>query len=126
TSFLQPVATPPTDTTFTLNVVSNKGCGVSFDEVRLKVYKTVTIPNAFSPNGDGINDVWQISQLNFYPNARLLVFNRYGTQVYSSKGTYQPWKGTYNGTRLPSGTYYYTLDLGIRSLRYSGWVLLLQ
>jgi gliding motility-associated-like protein len=54
------------------------------DSVRIKVYKNVIVPNAFSPNGDGINDTWQIEALSAYPNAEVLVFNREGKIVFTS------------------------------------------
>jgi gliding motility-associated-like protein len=126
TSILQPFATPAANTTFTLHVVSNKGCGSSTDNVLVKVYKKITIPNAFSPNNDGINDRWQINQLNLYPEAYISVFNRYGQQVYSNKGLYTPWNGTYKGRILPAGTYYYVIDLRMRDLKYTGWVFIVQ
>ncbi|MBX2910233.1 MAG: tandem-95 repeat protein [Chitinophagales bacterium] len=69
-------------------------------------------PNAFSPNGDGVNDVFDINCNPQYPQARLRVFNRWGNEVWYSIGTYQnDWKGTNMESKdLPDGTYYYVYE----------------
>ena len=123
---LKPTATLSEDGRYTLTVISNRGCGTSSDDVFIKVYKNVIIPNAFSPNGDGINDLWQIRGLSSYPDAVLQVFNRYGQQLYYSKSYNIPWDGTFKGTPLPVGTYYYVVDLKIGEPPLSGWVLILR
>jgi gliding motility-associated-like protein len=71
---------------------------------------TITIPNAFTPNGDGFNDLWEIRALVDYPRCMVSVYNRYGSLVYHSKGYSRPWDGTYNGRQVPVGTYYYIVD----------------
>lgn len=112
---LHPVANPQISTTYTLHVVSNRGCGEVSDDMYVKVYDKIYIPNSFSPNGDGINDKWIIEPLDLFTNTELKVFNRYGQVVYTSKGAFQPWDGTRNGIPLPVGTYYYVLDLKIKN-----------
>jgi len=109
TTVLQPTVSPATDITYTLTVTSSDGCS-SEDSMHVTVLQTPLIPNAFSPNGDGINDRWVIPYLNSYPNVTVEVFNRYGQPVFSSGGYNTPWDGTYNGTPLPVGTYYYIID----------------
>jgi gliding motility-associated-like protein len=69
------------------------------------------ISNAFSPNGDGINDVWVLRFLQDYPNATVQIVNRYGQVVFLSTGYAQPWDGKYRGQDLPIGTYYYLINL---------------
>jgi gliding motility-associated-like protein len=123
---LNPVASPPEDITYTLHVTSNIGCGVeSTDDIFVQVYKKITIPNAFTPNGDGINDTWYIEALNTYPESTTQVFNRYGMEVFKSKGYSNPWDGTYNGQLVPVGTYYYIIDLK-NGNKFSGWVVVLR
>jgi gliding motility-associated-like protein len=86
-----------------------------------------TIPNTFTPNGDGINDYWQLGDLAAYPQALVQVFNRYGQQVYQSKGYSIPWDGTYKGSPLPVGTYYYIINLGSSACSIlSGYVAILR
>jgi len=105
-----PVASPTDDITYALTVTSDQGC-ISIDAIFVKVLKAPEVPNAFTPNGDGINDIWNIKYLESYVNASVQVFSRYGSVVYSSgKGYAQPWKGQMNGTDLPMGTYYYIID----------------
>ena len=73
-------------------------------------FKGPEIPNAFSPNGDGINDVWRIKYLEFYSEATVQIFNRYGQLVYLTTGYNVPWDGNFKGTPLPVGTYYYIIN----------------
>jgi len=122
---LTPITTPTDNITYTLTGVSAT-CGTSASSVYVRVYKKVTIPNAFSPNGDGINDDWDIKALNTYPESITQVFDRYGRQVFQSTGYARPWDGTNNGQALPAGTYYYIIDLKDRQPKLSGWVLVVR
>ncbi|WP_121810880.1 gliding motility-associated C-terminal domain-containing protein [Mucilaginibacter kameinonensis] len=84
------------------------------------------IPNAFTPNGDGVNDTWRITGLAAYPNCTVNVFNRYGAGIFRSVGYSKDWNGSFNGYVLPSGTYYYVVDLKNGSKPLSGYVVLLK
>ncbi|HRG00767.1 MAG TPA: gliding motility-associated C-terminal domain-containing protein, partial [Bacteroidia bacterium] len=87
------------------------------------------IPNAISPNGDGKNDVWKLDFLKLlYPNAEVDIYNRWGENIYSSKGYENPWDGTYNGNKLPVGTYYYVLNLNDATITepLKGGILLIR
>jgi len=123
-SALQPVVNPDEDITYTLTLTSTIGCGISSDDVFVRVLKKVTVPNAFSPNGDGINDVWNIKNLITYPESQIQVFNRYGQVVFEANGYAQPWDGKYKGSHLPGGTYYYVIDLKNDLPKLSGWVFI--
>ncbi|UOE50492.1 gliding motility-associated C-terminal domain-containing protein [Mucilaginibacter sp. SMC90] len=72
----------------------------------------IDIPNTFTPNGDGNNDYWKINNAQNYPQAIVQVFTRYGQKVFESKGYGIPFDGTYKGSKLPAGVYYYILNLG--------------
>ena len=102
---------PSQSTYYTLHAESKNGCGVSTDEMFVKVYDKILVPNAFSPNGDGINDTWIIEPLEFFTESITSVYNRYGQLIYTSKGYPKPWDGTRNGTQVPVGVYYYVIDL---------------
>jgi gliding motility-associated-like protein len=104
-----PRVSPPDDLTYLLTVTSSDGC-VASDQVFVKVLKQVKVPNAFSPNSDGINDKWEIQYLESYPGCTIDVFNRYGQLVYSSVGYEKPWDGTFKGNPLPVGTYYWVIN----------------
>lgn len=71
----------------------------------------VTIPNAFSPNGDNTNDVWVIRDSDLYPDIKVKVINQWGQTIFSSTGYAQPWDGTFNGHNVSGGTYYYEVNL---------------
>lgn len=124
-TILSPTATPVSDTYYTLKAVNEDGCSNS-DEVFVHVLKTPLIPNAFSPNHDGINDTWQITYLNSYPGCVVQIFNRYGQIVFQSVGYSKPWDGTYNGQPLPVGTYYYVIDTKRITRKLSGYVAILR
>jgi gliding motility-associated-like protein len=100
-----------TSTTFYISQFSGS-CESPRAEVQVNVGITsVDIDNAFTPNGDGINDYWKIADIENYPNATVQVFNRYGDKVFESKGYTKPFDGTYNGGQLPTGVYYYIINL---------------
>jgi gliding motility-associated-like protein len=123
---LNPVATPTEDITYTLNVTSSLGCTSSTDEVFIKVYPKVVIPNTFSPNGDNVNDTWNIPAASTFPNPIVKVTNRYGQLVYQSTGTFKPWDGKMNGKDLPPAVYYYSIYLNQDFKTYTGWVMLMR
>lgn len=83
--------------------------------------------DVISPNGDGINDTWHILNIHKYPNAVISVYNRWGNKVYESVGAYTPWNGSHNGNKLPSGSYFYHIDLmADGSDVRTGWIYLTQ
>jgi len=121
---LNPVATPPFDIIYTLHAESNSGCLGSFDDVFIKVYPKIVIPNSFTPNGDGINDTWSIPAAEAFPNAKVRIVNRTGSLLYQSNGVYKPWDGKFEGKELPVGTYYYTIYFNEDFAMFSGWIFL--
>ncbi|HQS23426.1 MAG: hypothetical protein B7Y11_10900 [Sphingobacteriia bacterium 24-36-13] len=104
-----PKTTPLGDITYRLNLTGIGGCMVT-DTVFVKLLLAPIIPNAFSPNGDGINDRWKIQYLESYPGATVDVYDRYGMLVFSSIEYAVDWDGTRNGKALPIGTYYYIVN----------------
>ena len=120
-----PTASPARDTYYTLEVVNENGCS-NKDEVLIKVLQTPVIPNVFSPNNDGINDTWQITYLNSYPDCVVNIFNRYGQAVFHSAGYKTAWDGNHNGKLLPVGTYYYVIDTRRITKVLTGSVTLLR
>ncbi len=63
----------------------------------VKVLPKIIVPNAFTPNGDGINDTWVLLYMESYPNCIVEVFNRYGQRVFHSSGYGRAWDGRMNG-----------------------------
>ncbi len=77
--------------------------------------------SGFSPNNDGINDLFYIRDVEAYPNNVLSVFNRWGNRVYYKEGYDNTFDGTWENTILTDGTYFYVFDDG-NGNRYSGYV----
>jgi gliding motility-associated-like protein len=123
---LTPMASPVNNTIYTLHAQSNYNCGEDTSNVFIRVYQKLTIPNTFTPNNDGVNDYWDIKNLDTYPECSVLVFDRYGRQVYQSNGYNKSWDGAYGGSKLPTGTYYYIIDLKNDTPKISGWVLIVH
>jgi gliding motility-associated-like protein len=106
----KPICNPIVNTEYTLKATSIDGCETA-KNTYIKLYKDLLIVNAFSPNGDGINDVWDLSVLSDFPNITVKVFDRGGNIVFESMGYSKPWNGTSNGRPLPIGVYYYVIDV---------------
>jgi gliding motility-associated-like protein len=82
------------------------------------VVNACEIPKGVSPNGDGLNDTWDLSGLNAL---KVQIYNRYGVEVYSKKNYVNEWTGTTSsGGELPTGTYYYLITTSDNSI--TGWV----
>jgi gliding motility-associated-like protein len=69
------------------------------------------IPPAFTPNGDGINDDWNIKNIDNYPEAVVKVSKIHGETVFKSRGYKIPWNGQFKGSLLPPGEYQYSIKL---------------
>lgn len=124
-NILRPTYVADQDGVFVLTATGDGNCTAS-DTISVKILRPITIPNAFSPNGDGVNDTWGIPNLADYPNAVVEVFNRYGQPVYRSFGYTKAWDGTLNGKELPVGTYYYIIDPKSGFARITGYVVILK
>lgn len=105
-----PVVTPLQNTTYTLLVTDENGCQ-DLDTVRIFVESIddVFIPSAFSPNGDGQNDVFQLVPYGLTDLESFQIFNRWGQLVFQAGALTDGWDGTVNGEPQPMGTYIYYL-----------------
>ncbi len=127
-NILNPMAGPNQTTTYTLTATSPQGC-TSTDEVEVTVLNCFDPQNAFTPNGDGINDVWLVNLGACLVKAKVEVFNRYGGKVFESNEYKNNWDGTYKGKNLPDGTYYYVLTVELisgKKIYYKGNVTILR
>lgn len=120
-----PVITGDIDRTYTLVVTDSLGCTAS-DTTRIVVSPRLFVNNAFSPNGDGKNDTWEITGLVAFENSTVDVYNRYGTQIFHSKGYGVPWDGNANGQPVPAGVYYFIVDTKVSNQRFTGYVTILR
>ncbi|TDQ29836.1 T9SS type B sorting domain-containing protein [Tenacibaculum caenipelagi] len=93
---------------YTITVRDARGC-----EVTLTVrgeYISIFVPNLFTPDGDGINDYWYPREVEDYHEIRVYIYDRYARNIADFKGVIEGWDGTYEGTPLPSGDYWYTIN----------------
>ncbi|MES2431458.1 MAG: gliding motility-associated C-terminal domain-containing protein [Bacteroidota bacterium] len=109
TSAEQPIVNPTADIKYFM-MVTDGGCS-AFDTITVFMLEKISIPNIFSPNGDGIHDTWIIDKLEQYSSAQVQIFNRYGQLLYESAGNIIPWDGTYKKKPVPVGAYFYILKL---------------
>jgi gliding motility-associated-like protein len=107
-NIIQPTAKPAATTTYQLTAVLN-GCMASDETVVTVVPYCIKPMAAFSPNSDGLNDRWLVTDGSCLQKAKVEVFNRYGAPVYRNDNYNNDWNGTYRGKLLPDGTYYYII-----------------
>lgn len=128
TNTLDPVSTPEETTTYYLSLTTADGCTYQ-DDVVVTVFEPITVPNTITINDDGINDTWEIGRIDNYPGAEVVVFDRWGQQVFKAIGytNSRRWNGTHKGKKLPSGTYFYSIDLksGSKKNIYTGSITLI-
>ncbi|MFA5816430.1 MAG: gliding motility-associated C-terminal domain-containing protein [Bacteroidales bacterium] len=85
------------------------------------------VPNVITTNGDGVNDLWKIPMLKYYPEAIVKVFTAAGKLVFESSPGYPiPWDGRDYGNQLPMGTYYYLINLGTGEQQITGYLTILR
>jgi gliding motility-associated-like protein len=113
-----------------IRIVATTDHCMELDSATIQMIPNVEPINAFSPNDDNINDTWRIRYAEQYENIEVVIFNRWGVEIYRQKPYRNDtgWDGTTsNGKRLPSGTYYYVIhthESGIKPL--SGTVTIIR
>ncbi|MFD0779584.1 T9SS type B sorting domain-containing protein [Flavobacterium myungsuense] len=88
----------------TVTVTDKNGCGNTTIQVL-----TVNYPKYFTPNGDGVNDTWNIASLNGQSDAIIKIFDRYGKMIREIKPSDSGWDGTFSGQNMPSSDYWFTI-----------------
>jgi gliding motility-associated-like protein len=94
---------------------SENNCEGPFAQIEIEIEECgIVIPTAFTPDGDNTNDLWEIENIDVvYPKNKVFVYNRWGNLIYESiEGIYNQmkWDGSYNGEKLPVGTYYFIIE----------------
>jgi gliding motility-associated-like protein len=108
-----PVATPLKTTEYVVIGANEFGClGTDTSVVHVDFRDSVLIPNAFSPNGDGTNDVFRVENMQYQKLLEFRVFNRWGEQVFETTNMSKGWDGTVNGKPANVDVYYYLIRLG--------------
>ena len=121
----------PVTATITVTPLNNLGCDgapAKFTIVvnPIPVLPALAIPNAFTPNADGINDTWVIKGLQNYNGLTVSIFNKLGEKIFSSIGYLAAWDGKYNGKIVPFGTYYYIIRKKNGDSLSSGWIAVVK
>jgi len=108
-----PTATPKEPTTYVVIGTNEFGC-MSKDSVMVDIdYKAITmVPNAFSPNGDGVNDVFKVPDLSYRKLLAFIVYDRWGRKVFETTNPEIGWDGTHNNKQVDIGVYSYFIKLG--------------
>lgn len=119
------VIKPQDDIEYTLTVTGRGDCARS-DKVFIVSLKLPKPPNTFTPNGDGVNDLWEIKYLDQYPGCVLEVYTAQGQLVHRNVGYSKAWDGTFNGKPLPSGTYYYVIDTKSQRKTIAGYITIFK
>ncbi len=125
-----PLATLYNDTYFTVTITDAIGC-TGTDDLFIKVYEgpTYYLPNAFSPNGDGLNDIFRPIPVGIRSTDYFRVFNRYGDLMFQTTQWLKGWDGTHKGKKASSGTYVWIIkgvDKNGRTVEMTGTVILIQ
>ena len=124
-----PVATPMHNTTYTVYGMTADGCVDSASVTIDVVYDSITIPTAFSPNNDGLNDLFRPIGMKYQKLLEFSVYNRWGQQVYTSANKELGWDGTFNGVPQDMGVYNYVLIVSLddgNNRTYKGTVTLIR
>jgi gliding motility-associated-like protein len=110
TTFLT-TAKPANTTTYTLTVTDANGCVATDNAVVTVLPYCLKVMDAFTPNGDGQNDRWIVTNNGgqCVQQVYVTVHNRYGSIVYKNDNYQNNWDGTYNGKPIADGTYYYVV-----------------
>ena len=103
TDCLNPVASPDNTTTYSILITDENGCTAS-DQVTVNVQLDFTVPNAFTPNGDGLNDMFMV-RADFLEEFEMIIYNRWGEEIFRSEDISKGWNGMYNDTEQEVGTY---------------------
>lgn len=117
-------------TTYYLSAYIN-GCTSNPDSVIVTINNCdiidIEIPTGFTPDGDGVNDVWEIPNLNIlFPNNVVEIYGRWGGLIFESEGYEIPWDGKYKDKKMPLGSYYFVIDLGNDSDPVKGTVTIIE
>jgi gliding motility-associated-like protein len=123
-----PIATPTQTTTYKLKATSTDNC-IAENSITVKVLTNTFIPNSFTPNADGINDIFRIpptaaiNKLQYF-----MIFNRYGNKVFETTNASKGWDGTYKGLKSEIGAYTYMIKANDNKgeVFFKGTVLLIR
>ena len=126
-----PIALPKDNIEYVVRVSNSIGC-FAFDSIRVKLYKIaadILVPTGFSPNGDGINDIFRPIPIGMRSLDIFRVYNRWGQMLYSGSGNNTGWDGKFAGATQEAGTYVWYaqgIDYKYATIKRKGYVVLIR
>jgi len=111
---------------YSLTVEDIYGCTKSVSYSVVQYCKDILIPNAFSPNDDNVNDLWQVSGLENDPQSNIQIFNQYGNIIHTTTGKAPFWDGKVKGNAANVGVYYYLIKSKNTSQALTGTITLIR
>jgi gliding motility-associated-like protein len=130
TNIPNPTVYPTESTIYTVEITNEYGCTTELSVPVSVICDSLLVPTGFSPNDDGVNDGYVIDDIQSYDGNKLWIYNRWGNLVYKAENYANEWdgvsnvKGMYFGRKVPSGTYFYILDLNEGSRPRSGYLII--
>lgn len=116
-----PIASPRVTTTYIVTGIDAAGCrNVDSVLVRVNNEADVDVVDVITPNGDGLNDILYVKNIELYPQNSIIIFNRWGKEILQRKNYKNDWDGTINGELLPTGVYFYVIQFGLTSRAKKG------
>ena len=127
-SSLTPITQPlSASTNYFFDAVTTDGCTIS-KEITIKILTNLVMPNAFSPNGDGHNEVFRIPPNTYINLNEFSIFNRWGNKIFSTTNSGKGWDGTVHGKKQDAGMYIYVISGTDKNgkVLYKGSVMLVR
>ncbi|OJV20231.1 MAG: hypothetical protein BGO21_12745 [Dyadobacter sp. 50-39] len=124
-AYANPTSTPLANITYTVTAANASGCTAT-REVKIRIVEVLMIPDAFTPNSDGINETWDLKGIAEYPHCEVTIYNRWGEVIFHSIGYQNAFDGTVKGTMQMPGVYVYKIRLAENSPELTGSLTLLR
>ena len=125
-----PIAAPLQDIIYTVSGRDVNGCrgeaSIAIQVFGPSVFALIQPKSYFSPNDDGQNQFWTITNIESFPTCSVIVYNDKGAKVFEAKPYANNWEGTFKGNKLPTGVYYYVIRCDGEATAKTGSVTLLK
>ena len=128
TTILNPVARPLATTTYTVTITNRDGSvAVLYITVEVKDDFILRPSNILTPNADGFNDFWKVENIENYPEADIILYDRNGRVLQKFSNYNNRWDGKINGKPLATGTYYYIIQVRNKpTFSYKGFITIVN
>ena len=111
---------------YSVTIMDNNAC-IEDTSFVISTMNADCVPNVFTPNGDNINDTWNLENTFLYSDSKIKIYGRYGRLIFKSVGYSTPWDGkNENGNDVPEGAYFYFIEIGHGFDAIKGSVIILR